>query len=1278
MATSSTIITVTASTHFTIKLTHQNYPVWRRHVHSSLIGLDLAGFLTGDTPAPAKTKNSTTNPDYTLWVRQDQAIFSAMLGSCADEIQPLIASAATAKEAWDRLATSFANESRSRIVSLKTRLTTNSKGNRSITTYLNEMRKIADELALVQSPISDEDLMVYILSHLGDEYSAVTAALKVRDSPITYADLFEKLVDFERSLPTPEPVLPVPTTANVAQRFQNRNQSYRPPSDPSRSTRSSSFSTNRLPQAPTLLKDNNVSTQTEAFPPVANVATSQPTNNMWMMDSGASHHLATNTGSLASVSEYGGPDEILLGDGTGLKITHFGSTQFSNPVKPLSLPNVLCVPNLRSNLISVAQLCRTNNVSVEFFPLYFLVKDIVTGATLARGENINDVYYLKPASTLPNAQVATAVSPLQWHHRLGHPSFHVFQVLCKDLGLKFNKLSTSFHCSSCHMNKSHKLPFGPNSFVANNPLELIYSDVWGPVQQSIDGFKYYVIFVDYFSKYVWLYPLKKKSDVSVIFPQFKRLVEKFFSRSIVSFFSDNGGEYLSLSSFLKSEGISHFTTPPHTSEQNGIAERRHRHIVETGFALLHYAGLPITFWSYAFQTAVYIINRLPTPILHLKSPFHTLFRTPPNYNKLKTFGCLFYPWLKPYTTSKLQPKSQSCIFLGYSVSKSAYMCFEPKTQRMYHSQHVSFIETEFPSKGLLTSPSPLPSSDTFLNSTPTTTPTPPDPPFVSQPSAPLPTPSATLNGPGPGPHEPTSPLPTPSPSPPHTPSSPSSTPPPSTDPIQSHHSDSNPNSPPAQPVPLFPSPPSAPQPSFMASSSGSVPTPPPKRTRKTNPKYFNPNFVNNTTVHPIPPSLEPSTHTQALKDPLWRKAMDDEYNALLRNHTWELVAPTTRQPIGCKWIFRIKRHPDGSIEKYKARLVAKGFLQEYGKDYFDTFSPVTKPVKIRTVLAIALSKGWSSRQLDVNNAFLQGQLEEEVYMTQPPGYAHPQYPHHVCRLRRSLYGLKQAPRAWYLALTQFLLDFGFLKSHADASLFIYNRQGVHCYFLVYVDDIIVTSNSDAFIDQFVNRISSRFSLKDLGTPSHFLGVELIHTPQGLFLSQHRHIQDLLERHHMDGAKPVLTPLCSSQALTLDDGSATVDSTPYRQLVGSLQYLAFTRPDISFAVNRLSQFMHRSTQLHWSALKRLLRYLKGTVYHGLFLKKHSSLDLTAFSDSDWGGVNTTGRSTTAYVLYLGGNIISWKSARQKSVSRSSTEAEYKAIANAAAEIAWVENLLKELG
>ncbi|GJY73151.1 retrovirus-related pol polyprotein from transposon TNT 1-94 [Tanacetum coccineum] len=293
--------------------------------------------------------------------------------------------------------------------------------------------------------------------------------------------------------------------------------------------------------------------------------------------------------------------------------------------------------------------------------------------------------------------------------------------------------------------------------------------------------------------------------------------------------------------------------------------------------------------------------------------------------------------------------------------------------------------------------------------------------------------------------------------------------------------------------------------------------------------------------------------------------MDQEFNALMQNGTWELVPRDNHIPIGCKWVFRVKRNQNGTISKYKARLVAKGFLQQYGKDYFDTFSLIAKPMTIRVILSLALSHNWNLCQLDVNNAFLHGTLHEEVFMTQPPGFTHPQFPTHVCKLRKSLYGLKQAPRAWYVELTSFLLNSGFQKSRADACLFIYNHDSIVCLFMVYVDDIVLTGNNNAFLDQFISTLANRFSIKDLGP----LGIEVIPTTNGLFLSQHRHIQDILTQFRMDGAKDVATPLHSFIVLNLMDGSPSIDSTPYRKLVGSLQYLAFTRPDVYFAVNRLA-------------------------------------------------------------------------------------------------------------
>ncbi|KAL8127784.1 hypothetical protein AgCh_014637 [Apium graveolens] len=239
------------------------------------------------------------------------------------------------------------------------------------------------------------------------------------------------------------------------------------------------------------------------------------------------------------------------------------------------------------------------------------------------------------------------------------------------------------------------------------------------------------------------------------------------------------------------------------------------------------------------------------------------------------------------------------------------------------------------------------------------------------------------------------------------------------------------------------------------------------RPRKPNSRYFNDPFVNHTTIHHIPQPLEPTSVTQALKDPKWRLAMSSEFDALIHNGTWDLVPYTNQNVISCKWIFRIKRNPDGSVNKYKARLVAKGFQQRPGIEDSETFSPVTKPATIRIILSIALSCGWPLRQLDINNAFLNGNLDDEVYMMQPPGFLHPSIPNFICRLRKAIYGLRQAPREWYIALKKIFLESGFKNSLADASLFIYNNGGIICYFLVYVDDIVLTGNNSLFLDKFI-------------------------------------------------------------------------------------------------------------------------------------------------------------------------------------------------------------------
>jgi hypothetical protein len=421
----------------------------------------------------------------------------------------------------------------------------------------------------------------------------------------------------------------------------------------------------------------------------------------------------------------------------------------------------------------------------------------------------------------------------------------------------------------------------------------------------------------------------------------------------------------------------------------------------------------------------------------------------------------------------------------------------------------------------------------------------------------------------------------------------------------------------------------------------------------------------------------PKSYRSALKDPHWNSAMVDEFTVLQNNKTWDLVArPPGANIVTGKWIFHHKLKPDGSLDRYKARWVLRGFTQRAGVDYGETFSPVVKPATARTVLSIVVAQHWPVHQLDINNPFLHGTLSETVYCAQPSGFIDVSKPDHVCRLNKSLYGLKQAPRAWYSRFADHLLRLGFVGSRADPSLFIYHRNMESVYLLLYVDDIVLTASSEQLLRQTIMALEREFSLKDLGTLHYFLGVAVSRSSEGMFLSQRQYIIDILDRAGMSECNPCSTPVDTQSKLGAA-GAVLADPSTYRSLVGALQYLSFTRPDVAYAVQQVCLYMHDPREPHLNAVKRILRYLRGTLDYGLTILRSSPTSLTAYTDADWAGCPDTRKSTSGYGVFLGDNLVSWSSKRQHTVSRSSAEAEYRGVANAVTEACWLRQLLSEL-
>jgi hypothetical protein len=742
--------------------------------------------------------------------------------------------------------------------------------------------------------------------------------------------------------------------------------------------------------------------------------------------------------------------------------------------------------------------------------------------------------------------------------------------------------------------------------------------------------------------------------------------------------SDNGGEYAPVARYAAELGISVQRSAPYTPQSNGIAERQNRSIFEMARTSLAASGLSRKFWVEAVKNAVHIRNRLPDA--SGVSPFENLFGRSPSITGFRPLGCLAYMLQHDCMRRKLDDKSVRCVLLA-NMDHGNYRLLELSSDKVHVSRHVVFDENAYPMRQQ--------SSDTDTNVHRAD----------NMPGVELAQDSVETD-------ERLSDTVV------------------EVDGVQADDasadesvSESSVDTPESEPSVTDTGEAMAPWQVQLADDvtttaveeqqAGTAPATEsryPSRARRPPGAWWALN-ANAPCCHlqwseqPVPADAAQSCHVQkaresdsptlkeALSSPyrdLWEAAIAEELESLREAGTWELVEP----PRGIKvfpsrFVLKVKRNSDGSLERRKARLVLKGNFQRADIDYFDTYAPVADFVVVRIMLAMACANSWVVHQLDVKSAFLNGYLDEEIYMKLPGEYARSDGK--VCKLKRAIYGLRQAPRAWNKRLCDDLRGRGFTSLVNAESVFRGNLTGYVVYLVIYVDDILVVSESERAVVMAKQSLGTLYTVKDMGVAEYFLGVKIEREHGCLKLTQESYIHSVLERYGMQDCKPVVTPMVQSSDLMVksprsDSEASRMDGVPYREAIGSLLYLAVrTRPEIAVAVSVLAKHVQEPRPCHWEGVKRVFRYLRGSANQGLcYTATGTDPALTIYCDADWASDPENRRSRSGVVCYIGSSLVAWKSRRQTTPSVSSCEAEYIALFEAGRDAVWMRSLLCELG
>ncbi|XP_077215490.1 uncharacterized protein LOC143850059 [Tasmannia lanceolata] len=931
-----------------------------------------------------------------------------------------------------------------------------------------------------------------------------------------------------------------------------------------------------------LLKDkkSGAPTDKEKFVAMISEANMLEDGNDWWIDSGATMHVCKDRNLFSTYETVEDGSVLYMGNSSTAEVKGKGKVELEfTSGKRLTLTGVYHVPEVRKNLVS-GSILNKNGFKLVFESDKFILSK--GGTFVGKGYMYEGMFKLNINKVNVFAYVLDSSLSL-WHNRLGHVNTRKMNDMVKLTLIPKYENDLVDRCKTCMQTKIITKSF-PKVDRTSNLLDLIHSDVCDIHSvPTKGGKKYFVTFIDDYSRYCYVYLLSHKDEVLEKFKIYKTEVENQCITSIKCLRSDRGGEY-HFPHFCESVGIVHESSAPYTPQQNGVAERKNRTLTEMINAMLVNSGLNKSFWGEALLTACHILNRVPSKKSDI-TPYELWKKRKPNLSYLKVWGCRSIVKVPKPKLRKLGERGIECIFLGYASHSKAYrfLVIEPNdfidVNTIIESRDAFFYENRF--TAIPKEIEPTTSVDHPLESQTE----------VGEPSV---------------------------------------------------------------------------QPSKIRRSS-----------RDRRDRSFGPDFVTylvegtreklqGSVLLNLSIESDPQTYGEAIKSQdvaFWKEAINDEMDSIMGNKTWILIdLPPGSKPIGCKWIFKKKINVNGTIEKFKARLVAKGFTQKPGIDYFDTYAPVARISTIRVLIALASIYKLHIHQMDVKTAFLNGELDEEVYMEQPEGFILPGQEHKVCKLIKSLYGLKQAPKQWHERFDKVLVSNGYKIHESDKCIYSKFKGSKGVVICLYVDDMLIFGTDIASIQSTKSYLSQNFDMKDMGEADVILGIRIIRQDNGLILTQSHYIEKVLKKFNHFECSPISTPFDPNIKLYLNTGR-TISQLGYASVIGSLMYaMTCTRPDIAYAVGKLSRFTSNPSFSHWNAVYRVLKYLKKTIDYGLCYSGYPTV-IEGYSDASWITERIDHLSTSGWIFTLGGGAVSWASKKQTCITTSTMEAEFIALPSA---------------